>query len=337
MSTAQQRPRRPVRPALPRDRHRDHPPLGGPFATPRSGAPTRSQARGPPSHGRRAFIRGELMEPRRITVFDTTLRDGEQSIGLAFTPDEKVAIARRLEQLGVDVIEAGFPVSSEGELAGVRAVAAAVRGPVVAAMARPAQQDLDAAAAGLARSVAVARPHRARVERPPSRAEAEAQPGGGGRAGALGRRLLADAIRRGAVLLRGRVALRSGVPRRALRRRDRRGRERDQPPRHRRLRGAGAVRRAAAGGARALSRARHGDGGGALPRRSRAGDGEHARRRRRRGGPDRVHDERTGRARRERSARGGGQRARRPPRRARRRDRESTPPSWPRRQRSWRS
>ena len=90
------------------------------------------------------------MEPRRITVFDTTLRDGEQSIGLAFTPDEKVAIARRLEQLGVDVIEAGFPVSSEGELAGVRAVAAAVRGPVVAAMARPAQQDLDAAAAGLA-------------------------------------------------------------------------------------------------------------------------------------------------------------------------------------------
>jgi 2-isopropylmalate synthase len=89
------------------------------------------------------------MEPRRITVFDTTLRDGEQSIGLAFTPDEKVAIARRLEQLGVDVIEAGFPVASEGELAGVRAVAAAVRGPVVAAMARPAQQDLDAAAAAL--------------------------------------------------------------------------------------------------------------------------------------------------------------------------------------------
>ena len=89
------------------------------------------------------------MEPRRITVFDTTLRDGEQSIGLAFTPDEKVAIARRLERLGVDVIEAGFPVASEGELAGVRAVAAAVRGPVVAAMARPAQQDLDAAALAL--------------------------------------------------------------------------------------------------------------------------------------------------------------------------------------------
>jgi 2-isopropylmalate synthase len=86
---------------------------------------------------------------RRITVFDTTLRDGEQSIGLAFAPAEKVAIAQSLERLGVDVIEAGFPVASEGELAGVRAVAEAVRGPVVAAMARPAQVDLDAAAAAL--------------------------------------------------------------------------------------------------------------------------------------------------------------------------------------------
>jgi len=89
------------------------------------------------------------MEPRRITVFDTTLRDGEQSIGLAFAPDEKVAIARSLEKLGVDVIEAGFPVASEGEHAGVRAVAEAVRGPVIAAMARPAQVDLDAAATAL--------------------------------------------------------------------------------------------------------------------------------------------------------------------------------------------
>jgi 2-isopropylmalate synthase len=89
------------------------------------------------------------MEPRRITVFDTTLRDGEQSIGLAFAPDEKVAIARSLEKLGVDVIEAGFPIASEGELAGVRAVADAVRGPVIAAMARPAQVDLDAAARAL--------------------------------------------------------------------------------------------------------------------------------------------------------------------------------------------
>ncbi|HVM57599.1 MAG TPA: hypothetical protein VMT74_09060 [Gaiellaceae bacterium] len=89
------------------------------------------------------------MQPRRITVFDTTLRDGEQSIGLAFAPDEKVAIARSLEKLGVDVIEAGFPVASPGELAGVRAVAEAVRRPVIAAMARPAPQDLDAAAAAL--------------------------------------------------------------------------------------------------------------------------------------------------------------------------------------------
>ncbi len=97
---------------------------------------------------------------------------------------------------------------------------------------------------------AVARPHRARVERSPSRAEAPADPRGGRRARALGRRLLADAVRRGAVLLRGRVAVGSGVPRRALRRGDRRGRDRHQSSRHRRLRGAGAVRGAAAGGAR---------------------------------------------------------------------------------------
>ncbi len=167
---------------------------------------------------------------------------------------------------------------------------------------------------------AFARPHRARVERSPSRAEAPAHPRGGGRARALGRRLLANAVRRGAVLLRGRVALRSGVPRRAVRRRDRRGRERHQSSRHRRLRRAGAVRRPAPRGARALSRAGDGDGGGALPRRPRACDGKHPRRRRSGSGPDRVHDERPRRARRQRGARGGRQRARRPPRRARRRD-----------------
>jgi 2-isopropylmalate synthase len=86
---------------------------------------------------------------RRITVFDTTLRDGEQSVGVALMPDQKVAIARALERLGVDVIEAGFPAASDGELAGVRAVAEAVRGPLVAAMARADLGDIDAAAAAL--------------------------------------------------------------------------------------------------------------------------------------------------------------------------------------------
>jgi 2-isopropylmalate synthase len=90
-----------------------------------------------------------MQPPRAITVFDTTLRDGEQSVGVAFTPDEKVEIGLALEQLGVDVLEAGFPVASPGEAEGVRAVAEAVRGPVVAAMARAHEVDVEAAAAAL--------------------------------------------------------------------------------------------------------------------------------------------------------------------------------------------
>jgi 2-isopropylmalate synthase len=87
---------------------------------------------------------------RRITIFDTTLRDGEQSPGIALTPDEKAEIGAQLERLGVDVVEAGFPVSSPGDFEGVRAVAAAVERPAVAALARTRGEDLDAAAESLA-------------------------------------------------------------------------------------------------------------------------------------------------------------------------------------------
>jgi 2-isopropylmalate synthase len=87
---------------------------------------------------------------RRITIFDTTLRDGEQSPGIALTPGEKAEIGAQLERLGVDVVEAGFPVSSPGDFEGVRAVAAAVERPAVAALARTRKEDLDAAAESLA-------------------------------------------------------------------------------------------------------------------------------------------------------------------------------------------
>ena len=87
---------------------------------------------------------------RRITIFDTTLRDGEQSPGIALSPDEKVEIARALERLGVDVIEAGFAVSSPGDFEGVRAVCAAVSKPTVASLARTVVEDLDAAVEALA-------------------------------------------------------------------------------------------------------------------------------------------------------------------------------------------
>jgi 2-isopropylmalate synthase len=89
------------------------------------------------------------LQPRRITIFDTTLRDGEQSPGIALQPDEKAEIAVQLERLGVDVIEAGFPISSPGDFEGVRAVAGAARRATVAALARTRQDDLDAAGEAL--------------------------------------------------------------------------------------------------------------------------------------------------------------------------------------------
>ena len=90
------------------------------------------------------------MSKRRIQVFDTTLRDGEQSPGIALLPHEKAEIAAQLERLGVDVIEAGFAGSSPGDFEGVRAVAATVAAPTVASLARAKAEDLDAAAEALA-------------------------------------------------------------------------------------------------------------------------------------------------------------------------------------------
>ena len=79
------------------------------------------------------------MSKRRIQVFDTTLRDGEQSPGIALQPHEKAEIALQLERLGVDVIEAGFAGASPGDFEGVRAVARAVGRPTVASLARAAR------------------------------------------------------------------------------------------------------------------------------------------------------------------------------------------------------
>jgi 2-isopropylmalate synthase len=91
-----------------------------------------------------------VAKSRRITIFDTTLRDGEQSPGVVLSPDEKVEIARALERLGVDVIEAGFAASSPGDFEGVRAVGAAVSSPTVASLSRTRADDLDAAVEALA-------------------------------------------------------------------------------------------------------------------------------------------------------------------------------------------
>src|SRR5213596_2383301 len=85
------------------------------------------------------------MDSTRITIFDTTLRDGEQSPGCSMNLDEKVLIANELDRLGVDVIEAGFPIASEGDFRGVKAVAERVRRPAIAALARCTRTDIDRA------------------------------------------------------------------------------------------------------------------------------------------------------------------------------------------------
>jgi len=86
---------------------------------------------------------------RDVIIFDTTLRDGEQAPGNAMTPEAKLRLARQLDALGVDVIEAGFPAASQGDLRGVQQVAAGVRRPIIAALARCHDRDIDAAAEAL--------------------------------------------------------------------------------------------------------------------------------------------------------------------------------------------
>lgn len=84
-------------------------------------------------------------EASKIFLFDSTLRDGEQTPGARLNHDEKLEVARQLARLGVDIIEAGFPVSSPGELKAVNDIAREVKGPVICGLARAVQGDIDAA------------------------------------------------------------------------------------------------------------------------------------------------------------------------------------------------
>src|ERR687887_641 len=84
-------------------------------------------------------------EDDRVRIFDTTLRDGEQSPGISLNRTEKLEIAQQLARLGVDIIEAGFPISSPGDFEAVQAIAREVHGPVIAGLARANAQDVDAA------------------------------------------------------------------------------------------------------------------------------------------------------------------------------------------------
>ena len=87
----------------------------------------------------------ERTEQARVHIFDTTLRDGEQSPGIALNRQEKLEIAHQLARLGVDIIEAGFPITSPGDFESVQAIAREVEGPVICGLARTSKQDIDAA------------------------------------------------------------------------------------------------------------------------------------------------------------------------------------------------
>src|SRR5205809_3691295 len=89
------------------------------------------------------------MKNRNIIIFDTTLRDGEQCPGASMNLREKLEVARQLARLGVDVIEAGFPITSEGDFISVSQIAREVKGPIIAGLARCVPKDIDAAGAAV--------------------------------------------------------------------------------------------------------------------------------------------------------------------------------------------
>src|SRR3954452_18084122 len=87
----------------------------------------------------------QVPDDKRVHIFGTTLRDGEQSPGISLNTHEKVEIAQQLSRLGVDVIEAGFPITSPGDFEAVQAISRNVAGPVICGLARTHKADIDAA------------------------------------------------------------------------------------------------------------------------------------------------------------------------------------------------
>jgi len=98
--------------------------------------------------GSNVLERNEMTD--RVRIFDTTLRDGEQSPGFSMNIDEKIRMASQLARLGVDVIEAGFPIASPGDFEAVKRIATEVKGPIIAGLARITEKDIDRAADAVA-------------------------------------------------------------------------------------------------------------------------------------------------------------------------------------------
>src|SRR5580692_5728604 len=87
-----------------------------------------------------------MTNTNQIVFFDTTLRDGEQSPGCTMHHEEKLRLAHQIAALGVDILEAGFAIASDGDSESIRAIAREVRGPVIASLARCKREDIEAAA-----------------------------------------------------------------------------------------------------------------------------------------------------------------------------------------------
>ena len=123
----------------------------------------------------------------RLIIFDTTLRDGEQSPGASMTRDEKMRIARQLERLRVDVIEAGFPAASNGDFEAVKAIADAIRDSIVCGLARANDSDIRRAGDALKDAASGPHPHLHRHLADPHGAQAAHAARAGDRAGGAGR------------------------------------------------------------------------------------------------------------------------------------------------------
>ena len=182
-------------------------------------------------------------DPNRVLIFDTTLRDGEQSPGCTMTPPEKLRIARALADLGVDVIEAGFPAASRGDWESVQSIAREIEGPVIAGLARCNAEDIDRAWSAIRH----AKRPRLHIFLATSAIHLQyklnmATRGDHPRRGA-GREACAVTVPGRRVLAGGCVADRARVPGRGGRGRGRGRRHHDQHPRHRRLCGARGILR----------------------------------------------------------------------------------------------
>ena len=179
----------------------------------------------------------------QVLIFDTTLRDGEQSPGISLDVVEKLEIAEQLARLGVDVIEAGFPIASDGDFESVEAIAKAVRGPIITALAHRVQRRRSRVGGGAPRG-ASPHPHLHRDLGDPHGEEAPDDAGTGEGGGGRERRPGEGVLRRHRVLARGRFPFGSRFHVRGVADRGRQRRDDPQHPRHRRLRRSGGVREA---------------------------------------------------------------------------------------------